>query len=195
MNTRPFQSLAGKILIAMPSIGGEPFHSAVVYLCAHSEQGAMGLIVNKPADLMYFADLLERVELSQPADSLPDDILRMPVRLGGPVDQFRGFILHSDDYSSEESTLKVGNSLALTATLDILAAIAEGRGPARRIAALGYSGWAPGQLEDEMQHNSWLHCEVDTDLIFSENLDVKHDRALKSLGVDPRRLSGDVGHA
>jgi putative transcriptional regulator len=194
MSKRPFQSFAGKVLIAMPSIGGEPFHNAVVYLCAHSDQGAMGLIVNKPAQMMFFVDLLERVELSQPIESLSEDILRMPVRLGGPVDQFRGFVLHSDDYGTEESTLKVGNGLALTATLDILAAIAEGRGPRMRLAALGYSGWAPGQLEDEMQRNSWLHCDPEPDLIFSDNLELKHDRALKSLGVDPRMLSGDVGH-
>jgi putative transcriptional regulator len=189
-----FISFAGKLLIAMPSIESGPFDGAVVFVCAHSDQGAMGLIVNKAAPLMFFADLLDKVELSQPMDMLPESVMRMPVRLGGPVEQFRGFVLHTDDYLTPNVTLPVTGGFGLTATTDILVEIAEGRGPIRRFAALGYSGWAPGQLEDEMQRNSWLHCEAEPDLLFSDNLELKHDLALKTLGVDPRMLSGDVGH-
>jgi putative transcriptional regulator len=189
-----FMSLAGKLLISMPSIEAGPFDGSVVFVCAHSKQGAMGLIVNKAAPMMFFADLLEKVELSRPMDMLPEDVMRMPVRLGGPVEQFRGFVLHTDDYLTPEVTLPVEGGFGLTATTDVLVAIAEGRGPIRRFAALGYSGWAPGQLEDEMQRNSWLHSDVELELLFSDNLEFKHDRALMTLGVDPRMLSGDVGH-
>ncbi len=188
-------TLEGKLLIAMPSLQGGHFVQSVVFLCAHSDQGAMGLIVNKAAPLMFISDLLERVTLTRKVSSLPDDILRLPVRLGGPVEQFRGFVLHSDDYAIDEHSLKISGGLYLTATTDILAAIAEGRGPTQRLVALGYSGWAPGQLESEIQNNGWLHCDADEELIFSEELDLKHMHALGKIGVDPRMLSNDFGHA
>ncbi len=182
------------MLIAMPSLQGGHFVQSVVFLCAHSKQGAMGLIVNKAAPLMFFSDMLEKVELKRPLDAIPGDVLRLPVRLGGPVEQFRGFVLHSGEYDANGSSLNISGGYKLTATIDILAAIAEGRGPLQRIVALGYSGWAPGQLESEIQNNGWLHCDADPDLLFSEMLEAKHANALKKLGVDPRMLSSDVGH-
>ncbi len=189
-----FTSLEGKILIAMPSLQGGQFTQSLVFMCAHSKQGAMGLIINKAAPLMFFSDMLEKVELKGGLESVPADILRLPVRLGGPVDQFRGFVLHSQDYEVDGSSLKISGGFVLTATTDILAAIAEGRGPVQRLVALGYSGWAPGQLESEIQNNGWLHCDADADLIFSDMLDGKHGTALHKLGVDPLMLSSDVGH-
>jgi putative transcriptional regulator len=189
-----FTSLEGKMLIAMPSLQGGHFMQSVVFLCAHSKQGAMGLIVNKAAPLMFFSDMLEKVALKQPLETIPGDVLRLPVRLGGPVEQFRGFVLHSNEYDGDVSSLNIQGGYKLTATIDILAAIAEGRGPLQRIVALGYSGWAPGQLESELQNNGWLYCDADADLIFSEMLDSKYSKALKKIGVDPRMLSSDVGH-
>jgi putative transcriptional regulator len=189
-----FTSLEGKLLIAMPSLQGGHFTQSLVFMCAHSKQGAMGLIINKAAPLMFFSDMLEKVELKGGLESVPPDVLGFPVRLGGPVDQFRGFVLHSNDYDVDGSSLKINSGHVLTATTDILAAIAEGRGPSQRLVALGYSGWAPGQLENEMQNNGWLYCESDADLIFSESLEKKYSAALKKLGVDPRMLSSEVGH-
>jgi putative transcriptional regulator len=189
-----FTSLEGKLLIAMPSLQVGHFMQSVVFLCAHSKHGAMGLIVNKAAPLMFFSDMLEKVELKRPLDSVPGEVLRLPVRLGGPVEQFRGFVLHSNEYDGDGSSLKIQGGYRLTATIDVLAAIAEGRGPLQRIVALGYSGWAPGQLEGEIQNNGWLHCDADSDLIFSEVLETKYSNALKKLGVDPRMLSSEVGH-
>lgn len=188
-------TLAGKLLIAMPSIKDANFEHSVVYLCSHSDQGAMGLVINKPAPLMFYADLLDKIDLGTKASEIPEHVMRMPVRLGGPVEQFRGFVLHSGDYEEDETSLRINPSYALTATIDILKDIALGTGPARSLVALGYSGWAPGQLENEIQNNGWLHCEPDEDLVFSDNLELKHQRALKKLGVDPMMLSADFGHA
>jgi len=186
--------LRGKLLIAMPSIQGDDFNHSVVFLCDHSAEGAMGLVVNKPAPQMIFADLMEKLDLGQRPEPMDENILQMPVMLGGPVKQFQGFVLHSSDYQSEE-TLKVSSALSLTATVDVLRAIASGQGPKRRLLALGYAGWSPGQLEDEILRNGWLTCDADLDLVFSSEPEAKHEMALKKLGVDPARLSGDAGHA
>jgi putative transcriptional regulator len=188
-------SLGGKLLIAMPRIRDSNFDHSVVFLCAHSDQGAMGLVINKPAPLMYFADLLDKIELDGAIEDIPEDVLRVPVRLGGPVEQFRGFVLHSEDYMALDQTLAIGKEYGLTATVDILRDIAAGRGPKKRLVALGYAGWAPGQLEDEIQHNGWLHCEPDEDIIFGDILEDKHHVAMKKIGVDPGMLSADFGHA
>ncbi len=190
----PATTLAGKILIAMPSIHDPNFDHSVVFICAHSAQGAMGFVVNKPAPLTMFSDLLEKTELVSKLDSVPEDVLRIPVRLGGPVETFRGFVLHSTDYPTDDTSLKVNDNYAVSASLDVLRDIALGAGPARRLIALGYAGWSPGQLEDEILHNGWLHAEPDADLIFSSDLEHKHTQALASLGVDPGMLSMDAGH-
>lgn len=188
-------TLEGKLLISMPSIRDSNFENSVVFLCAHSDQGAMGLVINKPAPLMFFADLLDRVEIEGSINDIDEEILRVPVRLGGPVEQFRGFVLHTVDYNSFENTLAIGKQFGLTATTEILRDIAKNSGPHRRLVALGYAGWAPGQLENEIQHNGWLHCDADEDLLFSDALEIKHHQALKKLGVDPSMLSTDFGHA
>ena len=183
-------SFKGKVLIAMPSIQGDDFAKSVVFLCAHSVDGAMGLVINKPAPRMIFADMAEKLKL----DHTSPDILQLPVMLGGPVKQFQGFVLHSTDYMSEE-TLRVSADFALTATVDIIKAIAQGKGPSRKILALGYAGWSPGQLENEIMRNGWLHCDADQELIFATEAGHQHDAALKKLGVDPLMLSSDFGRA
>ncbi|MBG1233383.1 YqgE/AlgH family protein [Aestuariivirga litoralis] len=183
-------SLNGKLLIAMPSIEGDDFAKSVVFLCAHSEDGAMGLVINKPAPRMVFADLVEKMKL----DETSTEILQLPVMLGGPVKQFQGFVLHSTDYHSDE-TLKVGTDYALTATVDVLQAIADGKGPSRKILALGYAGWSPGQLESEIMHNGWLHCDADPGLVFGTPREALHEAALHKLGASSAMLSTEAGRA
>jgi putative transcriptional regulator len=183
-------SLVGKLLIAMPSIKGDDFERSVVFLCAHSADGAMGLVINKPAPRMVFSDLVEKLNL----DGTSEDILQLPVMFGGPVKQHYGFVLHSTDYKAKESLL-VGNDFALTATTDILKAIAKGKGPASKILALGYSGWDAGQLEDEIMRNGWLHCDADPALVFGTAPARLHDAALAKLGVSAAMLSGEAGRA
>ncbi len=189
-----FTSLAGKMLIAMPSIRDSNFERSVVFLCAHSEQGAMGFVVNKPAPLTVFSDLLEKTELAGRLGDIPEDVMQIPIRLGGPVETFRGFVLHSQDYPADDTSLMVGKDYTVSATLNVLTDIASGQGPAQRMIALGYSGWSPGQLENEILHNGWLHCDADAQIIFSPDLDSKHQMALAKLGIDPRMLSSEVGH-
>jgi putative transcriptional regulator len=194
-DSHPGDTLTGKLLIAMPSIRDPNFENAVVFLCAHSEQGAMGLIINKAAPLMSLSDLMEQIEMDKPLTEADEGTLRMPVLIGGPVEQFRGFVLHSQDYKADDHTLPIGSAYGLTATIDVLRDIATGSGPAQRIVALGYSGWAPGQLENEIQHNGWLHCDPDDALVFHDGLEAKHHTALRKIGVDPGMLSADYGHA
>lgn len=189
--------LDGKILIAMPTIGDDRFSRTVIYICAHSADGAMGIVVNKAADDLTFSDILERVNII-PSDeqiTLSDDIRDKPVQIGGPVESGRGFVLHTSDYFAEDSTLPIEEGIGLTATLDVLRAIVKGSGPRRSILALGYAGWGAGQLEREMHQNGWLHCDPDEDLLFAPDLDNKYDRAMHKIGVDPRLLSPDLGHA
>lgn len=189
-----FSSLAGKLLIAMPTINDPNFERSVVFLCAHSEQGAMGFVVNKPAPLTVFSDLLEKTDLAGKLEDVPEDVMRIPIRLGGPVETFRGFVLHSDDYPADDTSLAVGNGFVVSATLNVLTDIARGRGPAQKLITLGYAGWSPGQLEDEILHNGWLHCDSDAGLVYEVDLDVMHHRALARLGIDPRMLSSEAGH-
>lgn len=188
-------SLEGKLLIAMPTIRDPNFENSVVFLCAHSDQGAMGLVINKPAPLMFFADLLDKIEVEGGLEHVPETVMRMAVRLGGPVEQFRGFVLHSVDYVAADQTLVIGKTFGLTATIDVLRDIAKGQGPSRKLITLGYAGWAPGQLENEIQNNGWLHCDADDSLIFDNVLETKYLAALSKIGVDPRMLSADFGHA
>jgi putative transcriptional regulator len=189
--------LDGKLLIAMPGIGDPRFERSVIFLCAHSSDGAMGIVINKVAPNITFPDLLQRLDLLPAENRINFDkrISRMPVQFGGPVETGRGFVLHTTDYYSADTTLPISERVGLTATLDVLRAIAKGEGPQRSLLALGYSGWGPGQLEDEIQKNGWLHCEADEELIFVTANEDKYQAALEKLGIDPRMLSSEAGHA
>ncbi len=189
--------LEGKLLIAMPSIGDDRFARTVIYMCVHNPEGAMGIVVNKAAPHITLSDLLDQLSIPVPSESPLNEPGRItcPVLVGGPVEAGRGFVLHTQDYFSEESTLPVDEDVGLTASVDILRAIAVGRGPTRALLALGYAGWAPGQLEAEIQANGWLHCDPDPDLLFGANLDAKYHTALAKLGINLSLLSGDAGHA
>ena len=189
--------LDGQMLIAMPSMGDERFARSVIYVCAHSTEGAMGIIVNQPAAHISFPDLLVQLDVVPAADliQLPTHAGGVKVLKGGPVDTQRGFVLHSSDFYIENSTLPIDEGICLTATLDILKAIARGDGPKSAILALGYAGWAPGQLENEIQHNGWLHCSADSELIFGQDTGGKYQKALKKIGIDLGMLSTEAGHA
>lgn len=184
-------NLSGKLLIAMPGMGDPRFEHSVVFMCAHSDEGAMGLIVNKPAPELTFGQLLKQLNIPLPDD--PASAIR--VHFGGPVEHVRGFVLHSADYSGDGTTLQVDDRFGMTATLDILQAIARGDGPKSSMLALGYAGWGPGQLEAEILANGWLTCDSSPDLVFSPSDDTKWTRALGSLGVDPVLLSAKAGRA
>jgi putative transcriptional regulator len=189
--------LDGQMLIAMPSMGDERFARSVIYVCAHSVEGAMGIIVNQPAAHISFHDLLVQLDVvpAQETIQLPGRAGGVKVLKGGPVDTQRGFVLHSSDFFIENSTLPIDEGVCLTATLDILKAIAQGTGPRNAILALGYAGWAPGQLENEIQHNGWLHCAADADLIFGQDTESKYDKALRKIGIAAGMLSSEAGHA
>jgi len=189
--------LDGQMLIAMPTMRDERFVRSVIYVCAHSSDGAMGIVVNRLAGDIDFPKLLVKLDVI-PEDQriqLPTDARSMPVLKGGPVETQRGFVLHSADYFMENSTLPIDDGICLTATLDILKAIAQGSGPASAVLALGYAGWAPGQLESEIQENGWLHCSADRELIFGADTDEKYFKALLKLGIQPGMLSSEAGHA
>ena len=181
-------TLTGQLLVAMPHMADPRFARSVVYLCAHSGEGAMGLVVNRLIDSLSFESLLEQlgVEATVPAD--------MPVHFGGPVESSRGFVLHTTDYL-QDSTLLIDDEIALTATIDVLKAIATGEGPKQRVLALGYAGWAAGQLDAEIQANGWLLVPADLDLVFGNDNGAKWARSLAKIGVDLTLLSSEAGHA
>lgn len=189
--------LDGQMLIAMPTMRDERFTRSVIYVCAHSSEGAMGIIVNQPAPNIRFSELLVQLEVIPAAEliQLPPRAGIVKVLKGGPVETGRGFVLHSDDFVIENSTLPIDDGICLTATLDILKAIARGKGPQSAVLALGYAGWAPGQLESEIQENGWLHCTADPELIFGSDIDGKYAKALRKIGIDPGKLSSEAGHA
>jgi len=189
--------LDGQMLISMPGMSDPRFDRSVIFMCAHSDNGAMGIIVNKRAPMISFGELLDRLDILPQENriKLPDDVQSMLVQFGGPVEPGRGFVLHTSDYFSADTSLPIDERVALTATLDILRAIAGGQGPRRSLLALGYAGWAPGQLEDEIQRNGWLSCAADEDLLFGHDLDSKYVNALHKIGVDPGMLSAEAGHA
>ncbi|MCB1481549.1 MAG: YqgE/AlgH family protein [Rhodobiaceae bacterium] len=189
--------LHGRMLVAMPGMPDPRFARSVILICAHSPDGAMGLRVDKLADDISFPDLLQQLEvLPAGHERLTDPSVRgIKVHSGGPVETGRGFVLHSPDYHNNSSTLKIDTGVSLTATLDVLKAIAMGTGPGATFMALGYAGWGAGQLESEIQANGWLHCDADRELIFGNDLDDKYDMALAKIGIDPGFLSGDAGHA
>jgi putative transcriptional regulator len=189
--------LDGQMLIASPGMQDERFSRTLIYLCAHSSEGAMGIVVNQPAANISFPDLLVKLDVIPKADKiqLPPSAGDVTVLKGGPVETERGFVLHSADFFIEDSTLPIDEGVCLTATLDILKAIARGNGPVSAILALGYAGWSPGQLDNELQHNGWLHCSPDPELIFGADIGTKYDRAMQKIGVRPGMLSSDIGHA
>ena len=184
------KSLTGQLLVAMPQMMDPRFARSVVYVCAHSEEdGAMGLVVNKLLASLTMDELMTHLKLEPGRLNQP-----RPVHFGGPVEPGRGFVLHTPDYQ-EEATLAIGDEFAVTATLDILRAIGRGEGPRRNLLALGYAGWAPGQLDAEMNANGWLCVPPDAELVFDSDIDAKWQRALAKLGVDLTMLSTDAGHA
>ena len=182
--------LTGSVLIAMPGMTDPRFAQAVVYLCDHSSKGAMGLIVNKPAQDMTFGELLEQLDIVPKIDTRA-----IRVHFGGPVETGRGFVLHSSDYKSDLRTLVVQDGIALTPTLDVLEDIANGTGPERAMMMLGYTGWGPGQLEGELAQNGWLTCKGSPELVFELEDSRKWSAALEKLGIDPALLSGSAGTA
>lgn len=182
--------LAGQILIAMPGMADPRFDRSVILICAHSDEGAMGLIVNKPVDDLRFGDLLEQL-------SIPRAPERREIRVvtGGPVERGRGFVLHSADWQAGKATLNVPGGFGMTVTLDILEALAKGDGPESALLALGYSGWGPGQLESEIARNDWLTASVPDGLVFADKDSAKWAAALKAMGIDPLTLSATAGRA
>src|SRR5256885_626168 len=188
--------LDGQMLIAMPAMRDERFARSLIYVCAHSSEGAMGIVVNQPAENIKFPDLLVQLDVI-PAK----DLIQLPAQAnvkvlkGGPVETGRGFVLHSADFFIENSTLPIDNGICLTATLDILKAIAHGEGPQSAVLALGYAGWAPGQLENEITQNGWLNCDADPELIFGQDIGGKYEKAMRKIGIDLGKLSTEAGHA
>ena len=190
--TQPEETLhlTGKLLIAMPGMGDPRFEKSVVFLCVHSEDGSMGLIVNKPTEDMSFSDLLDQLSIeSGEINAVPS------VYFGGPVELGRGFVLHSGEYQQPDSTLRVDRTFGMTASLEVLEDLAQGVGPDRAILALGYAGWGPGQLEGEIAQNGWLIADANPTLVFSEDDQGKWTAALKELGIDPLLLSAAAGRA
>ncbi len=181
--------LIGQLLVAMPQMQDPRFMRTVIYMCAHSTEGAMGLVVNKLVDNVSFPDLLEQLNIQ--TGPVENEIF---VHFGGPVDTGRGFVLHSSDYV-QDATLLIDEHIGLTVTVDILKSIAEGRGPDRSLLALGYAGWDAGQLDEEIQANGWLSVAPDVPLVFDVDLDGKWERAMGKMGIDFSKLSGDAGHA
>jgi len=188
--TDPVPSLTGQLLIAMPGMGDPRFDRSVIFMCSHGEDGALGLIVNKPTPSLTFAGLLEQLNIG-----IDSPARNLAVHFGGPVETGRGFVLHSGDYGENSSTLGVGAAFGMTATLDILEDIARGDGPEEAILTLGYSGWGPGQLESEILANGWLTCDASGDIVFSSDDTGKWSAALSSIGVDPLTLSATAGRA
>ncbi len=181
--------MTGELLVAMPQMRDARFTRSVIYICAHTSDGAMGLVVNRLVGSLTFPDLLQQLNID--AHGKGEHIR---IRSGGPVETGRGFVLHSTDYV-DDATLKVGELVGLTATIDILKDIASGSGPRRSLLALGYAGWGPGQLDQELQANAWLTVPADEELIFDDALNDKWERSLSKIGVDFTFLAGDAGHA
>ena len=182
--------LEGKFLIAMPGMNDPRFEKSVIFMCAHSGDGAMGLIVNKPVAGLAFRELIEKLEM-QATDETPD----LAVLYGGPVQTGNGFVLHSSDYEEQESTMPISDDLALTGTRNILKAMAEGLGPKKAVFTLGYAGWGPGQIESEIRANGWIHCDADPIILFDADMGSKWNRALGKLGIDASVLSAHAGRA
>ncbi|HMQ57084.1 MAG TPA: YqgE/AlgH family protein [Rhizobiaceae bacterium] len=185
----------GHFLVAMPGMRDPRFERTVIYICAHNDEGAMGFIINDSQSIT-FPELLVQTGIVDDKEQikLPAAARLLPVRRGGPVDESRGFVLHSQDYHSG-ATLPVSEQICLTSTVDILRAISQGRGPKKAMMALGYSGWGAGQLESEIANNGWLTCPANPDLVFDIDDETKYDRIFRMMGISPGSLSSEVGHA
>ena len=179
----------GQLLIAMPGMQDERFYKTVIYLCAHTDDGAMGLVLNQVIKGLSFPGLLEQLGIDGGVSDRS-----VPIHFGGPVESGRGFVLHSNEYQ-QDATLEVDGDISLTATIDVVKAIARGRGPKHSLLALGYAGWGPGQLDDEIRANGWLQAPADMDLIFDDAQVDKWERSIAKIGIDPGMLSDEVGHA
>ncbi len=181
--------LTGQLLVAMPNMQDARFERSVIYLCVHNADGAMGLVINQIADELSFPELLDQLGIESAGAGVG-----LPIHVGGPVESGRGFVLHTSDYA-QGSTIQVNETVSLTATVDILKDIAEGRGPRRALLALGYAGWGAGQLDGEIQQNSWLNVNADESLLFGDHPNTKWEQSLAKLGIDLSLLSGQAGHA
>lgn len=181
--------LTGQLLIAMPQMQDSRFERSVIFMCVHNREGAMGLMVNRISSEMSFLDLLEQVGVKR-----KPDMISIPVHIGGPVETGMGFVLHTTDYR-QPNTIRVNDHVALTHTVEILRDIAEGRGPRHALLALGYAGWGAGQLDGEIQQNSWLNVSADESILFDDIQQDKWERSIAKLGVDISLLSGEAGHA
>ena len=183
-----------QFLIAMPGMADDTFAGAVVYLCEHTDKGALGLVINKPIDIKL-RNLFEKVELSLDRE----DLAEQPVYFGGPVQTERGFVLHErqgSDGGHYNSSLAIpGGELEMTTSKDVLEALSNGAGPKKILVTLGYSGWSAGQLEEELSRNGWLTVDATPEIIFDTPAEARYERALALLGIDPRMLSGEAGHA
>lgn len=182
--------LEGKLLIAMPGMPDPRFEKSVIFMCAHSAKGAMGLIINKPIEGLSFRELMDKFSIDVTANRLDT-----PILFGGPVHVGRGFVLHSSDYGSKDATLPITSEISLTATTDILEAISKGCGPTKAILALGYAGWGNGQIENEILANGWIHCDADPELIFDVGYEAKWEMAIGKLGAEISGLSAEAGRA
>ncbi len=183
-------SLTSKLLVASPTIGDPRFAATVVYMCSHSEEHGMGIVINKPMGALVLPDLLSQIGIESSILAPKNPVLR-----GGPVDQARGFVLHTNDYEVEDATFPISPGVSLTATKEVLNALASDHPPERAVLALGYAAWGPGQLEGELMENAWLVADADPDIIFDLDLETKWARALRSIGVDPARLVHNAGRA
>ena len=181
--------LTGQLLVAMPNMRDPRFEKTVIYMCVHNSEGAVGLVLNRQIESITFPDLLQQLNIET-----EDDVPELPIHFGGPVETGRGFVLHSSDYG-RSGTIMVGDVIGLTATVDILKDMAARRGPRSSMLALGYAGWGPGQLDNEIQQNAWLNVPSDEILVFDADIDSKWERAIAKLGIDPSLLLGDAGHA
>jgi putative transcriptional regulator len=182
--------LLGKLLVALPGMPDVRFEKSVIFMCAHSEEGAMGLIVNKPFEGLSFRELVERLDVRVSANARD-----APILFGGPVGTGQGFVLHTSEFGNGEATMPITSEISLTATIDILRAIAEGRGPEKALFALGYAGWGPGQIEAELSQNGWIHCDAKKAILFDLECDDKWRAALATLGADISGLSAEAGRA
>ena len=182
-------NLTGQIIVSMPSLEDERFYKTVIYMCAHSSEGSMGIIINKKIDYDLYPDLLEQLGIDKPLDNK-----KLFIRYGGPIESGRGFVLHSDDTTRKE-TLNIDKGVALTSTAEFFDDLSLGKGPKNSILALGYAGWGPGQLESEIIQNSWMSLSVDNTFLFDEEVSQKWINAYKLIGIDPNNLSYHSGNA
>ena len=182
-------NLTGQIIVSMPSLEDERFFKTVIYICAHSAEGSMGIIINKKIDYDLYPDLLEQLGIDKPLDNK-----KLFIRYGGPIESGRGFVLHSDDMVRRE-TLNIDKGIALTSTAEFFDDLSKGKGPKNSILALGYAGWAPGQLESEIIQNSWMSLSVDSSFLFDEKVSQKWSQAYKIIGINPNNLSNQSGRA